>query len=57
MNLSDNIWLHYLELPRKSWEPVKINKILENRIQRYRYIREARLMAFESGSNGSNDSN
>ena len=47
MNLSDNIWMHYLELPCKQSEPVKINRILEQRIKRHRYVRDLRLTSLE----------
>lgn len=57
MTLSDQFFLHYLELPRRTSEPVKINKILERRINRYRRIRENRLMQFEELCDGSDDSN
>lgn len=57
MTISDQHFLYYLELPRRTSEPVKINKILERRINRYRRIRESRLMQFEELCDGSDNSN
>jgi hypothetical protein len=47
MNLSDQIFIHYLEQPRTYGKPAKVNKILEKRIRKFRYIREARLSVLE----------
>lgn len=57
MTISDQFFLYYLELTRRTSEPVKINKILERRINRYRRIRESRLMQFEELCDGSDNSN
>lgn len=41
MNIYDKVWLHYLELPRKTNQPVKINKILEKRMRDFRERKES----------------
>lgn len=50
-------WNHYIATPKRSQTPVKIDKILENRLSRYREAREQRLAALERSGRGSNDSN
>ncbi len=47
MNLYDQTWMHYLMTPRKTSKPVKVDKILEERLRRHRCARELRLSSLE----------
>jgi hypothetical protein len=47
MSLNDEIRIRYLVLPRKHTKPMKVDKILEERLQRHRFARELRLASLE----------
>lgn len=47
MSVNDEIRIRYMLLPRKNAKPVKVDKILEERLRRHRYARELRLASLE----------
>jgi hypothetical protein len=47
MSLNDEIQIRYMVLPRKHAKPVKVDKILEERLLRHRSARELRLASLE----------
>jgi hypothetical protein len=48
MSLNDEVQIHYVLLPQKNAGPIKVDKILAERLRRYRCARELRLAMLES---------